>query len=96
MEQEAWLRREGHHVNRKRVQRLMHLMGIEAVIHDYGSARIKITIFNIFYIGMEATLLLQIKRAYNYAPYYYLISNLRHQSNIGVSLHISKFPLLLL
>src|SRR5271166_5338250 len=27
----AWLRREGHEVNRKRVQRLMRLMGIEAV-----------------------------------------------------------------
>jgi putative transposase len=27
----AWLRREGHEVNRKRVQRLMRLMGLEAV-----------------------------------------------------------------
>ena len=27
----AWLRREGHQVNRKRVQRLMRLMGLEAV-----------------------------------------------------------------
>jgi putative transposase len=27
----AWLRREGHAVNRKRVQRLMRLMGLEAV-----------------------------------------------------------------
>jgi len=27
----AWLRTQGHHVNRKRVQRLMRLMGIEAV-----------------------------------------------------------------
>ncbi len=27
----AWLRREGYQVNRKRVQRLMHLMGIEAI-----------------------------------------------------------------
>src|SRR5271154_413498 len=27
----AWLRREGHKVNRKRVQRLMRLMGLEAV-----------------------------------------------------------------
>jgi putative transposase len=27
----AWLRREGHTVNRKRVQRLMRLMGLEAV-----------------------------------------------------------------
>ena len=27
----AWLRREGHSVNRKRVQRLMRLMGLEAV-----------------------------------------------------------------
>ena len=27
----AWLKREGHEVNRKRVQRLMRLMGIEAV-----------------------------------------------------------------
>ena len=26
-----WLRTQGHHVNRKRVQRLMRLMGIEAV-----------------------------------------------------------------
>jgi len=27
----AWLRGQGHHVNRKRVQRLMRLMGIEAI-----------------------------------------------------------------
>ena len=27
----AWLRREGHEVNRKRIQRLMRLMGLEAV-----------------------------------------------------------------
>ncbi len=27
----AWLNREGHNVNRKRVQRLMHKMGIEAI-----------------------------------------------------------------
>ncbi len=27
----AWLRREGHAVNRKRVQRLMRLIGLEAV-----------------------------------------------------------------
>jgi putative transposase len=27
----AWLRREGHEINRKRVQRLMRLMGLEAV-----------------------------------------------------------------
>jgi len=27
----AWLRRAGHEVNRKRVQRLMRLMGLEAV-----------------------------------------------------------------
>jgi putative transposase len=27
----AWLRREGHGINRKRVQRLMRLMGVEAV-----------------------------------------------------------------
>ena len=27
----AWLKIQGHHVNRKRVQRLMRLMGIEAV-----------------------------------------------------------------
>ena len=27
----AWLRGQGHHVNRKRLQRLMRLMGIEAI-----------------------------------------------------------------
>jgi putative transposase len=27
----AWLNREGHNVNRKRIRRLMHLMGIEAI-----------------------------------------------------------------
>ncbi len=27
----VWLRGQGHHVNRKRVQRLMRLMGIEAI-----------------------------------------------------------------
>jgi hypothetical protein len=26
----AWLKRQGHEVNRKRVQRLMRLMGLEA------------------------------------------------------------------
>src|SRR5450631_3175145 len=35
----AWLRREGHEVNRKRVQRLMRLMGLEA---GYPKARLSV------------------------------------------------------
>lgn len=42
----AWLRREGHEVNRKRVQRLMRLMGLEAVYPkprlSIGGARHKV------------------------------------------------------
>ncbi len=36
----AWLRRQGHEVNRKRVQRLMRLMGIEAI---YPKKRLSIS-----------------------------------------------------
>lgn len=36
----AWLRRQGHKVNRKRVQRLMRLMGIEAI---YPKKRLSVT-----------------------------------------------------
>lgn len=36
----AWLRRQGHKVNRKRVQRLMRLMGIEAI---YPKKRLSIS-----------------------------------------------------
>jgi len=36
----VWLRRQGHEVNRKRVQRLMELMGIEAI---YPKKRLSIS-----------------------------------------------------
>ena len=35
----AWLRREGHPVNRKRVQRLMRAMGLRAIYRKSGTSR---------------------------------------------------------
>ena len=35
----AWLQSQGHVVNRKRVQRLMRLMGIEAIYHRQSTSR---------------------------------------------------------
>lgn len=35
----AWLRRQGHAVNRKRIRRLMRLMGIEAVYRKPNTSR---------------------------------------------------------
>jgi putative transposase len=34
-----WLRRQGYAVNRKRVQRLMHLMGLEAIYQKPNTSR---------------------------------------------------------